>query len=473
MKNLFHHIVILSLISCLQCSSDKEYSYKYPTDGTSFEILDKNHPLCNFKMDLNEFDSTTKISFKIKKVEIPNLEYNSLFAVGPAIQITSDKDSFPFNNLLRIEIPISEKISCITMVGKYNIENGQWQYLRPDLSKKNGLISFSDSTTSIYVPLAYKFVDFERLHKIVLSELGNRIISFNTKKYTKGELSEIATFIDDKLKGIQSELNGYDSLYKICAKDKPKKKRNDLRKFIRITSDSIKKNLSNAEIIDILVNEKNDTSFQYPSISAAHTLAPHIFGNEFECLLTDTAKQNDFWSNYIKLMYYNAIKKELSFIDERDGKVYKVVKIGRQIWMAENLAYKTTEGCWAYNNNPANVTKYGYLYNWETAKKVCPPGWHLPSKSEFETLINNYPQKGGVAFTSLIQGGISGFMARYGGWRDDYEKFGYIGKDAWFWSSTPNEHLAWCLHFWDSIGAVYVDDDYRVLGLSVRCLKDN
>ena len=56
--------------------------------------------------------------------------------------------------------------------------------------------------------------------------------------------------------------------------------------------------------------------------------------------------------------------------------------------MAENLAYKASSGCWAYNNDQNNVAKYGYLYNWETAKVVCPAGWHLPTNDEWTTLEN-------------------------------------------------------------------------------------
>ena len=77
-----------------------------------------------------------------------------------------------------------------------------------------------------------------------------------------------------------------------------------------------------------------------------------------------------------------------SFIDSRDGKKYATVKIGNQIWMAENLAFYTDLGCWLYNNDSTNIKKYGYLYNWETALNVAPEGWHLPSDEEWNELIN-------------------------------------------------------------------------------------
>jgi hypothetical protein len=70
-----------------------------------------------------------------------------------------------------------------------------------------------------------------------------------------------------------------------------------------------------------------------------------------------------------------------AFIDPRDSKPYRWVEIGKiikRVWMAENLNYEA-EG--------SKCGTYGRLYNWEAANRVCPPGWHLPSKKEWDVLI--------------------------------------------------------------------------------------
>ena len=73
-------------------------------------------------------------------------------------------------------------------------------------------------------------------------------------------------------------------------------------------------------------------------------------------------------------------------MDSRDGKTYKIAKIGNQVWMAENLNYETN-GSYCYKDDPEKCAKYGRLYIWESALNACPVGWHLPTKGEYETLL--------------------------------------------------------------------------------------
>ncbi len=170
------------------------------------------------------------------------------------------------------------------------------------------------------------------------------------------------------------------------------------------------------------------------------------------------------------------------FTDQRDQHKYKVIKIGNQIWMAENLAYKKDKGCWAYDNNPSNVEKYGYLYDWQTANKVTPKGWHLPTCDEFSVLFENYEGggsqlfiKGEETFNALKKGGNSNFNMICAGRGNPSDKFSGEGIFAGLWSATvvnANEIEAWCCNLFSKSEQATLTVGRKNIGLSVRLLLD-
>lgn len=174
-----------------------------------------------------------------------------------------------------------------------------------------------------------------------------------------------------------------------------------------------------------------------------------------------------------------------TFTDPRDGKTYKTLIIGTQTWMAENFEYKAGNGCCAYDNNESNVPKYGRLYNWETAKTVCPEGWHLPSDEEWTiltTFLGGQTVAGGKMKTTTgweydadgISTNESGLNILPAGWCDDDGSFQHLGSNAYFWSGTSGatEEYAVGRRLYNYNSKVNRTDSYRTASYSVRCVKN-
>jgi uncharacterized protein (TIGR02145 family) len=148
-----------------------------------------------------------------------------------------------------------------------------------------------------------------------------------------------------------------------------------------------------------------------------------------------------------------------TFTDFRDNKTYKLVKIGTQTWMAENLNFYSNGGSWA------NSEKYGRLYNWKTATTACPSGWHLPSREEFQTLIDYVGGKDN-AYKALSPEGNSGFSYLLAGFRDPINgKIYNTELTCFFWTSTSGIYL----HI---RGGIEFGGNMKADGHSVRCIKD-
>jgi uncharacterized protein (TIGR02145 family) len=173
-----------------------------------------------------------------------------------------------------------------------------------------------------------------------------------------------------------------------------------------------------------------------------------------------------------------------TFKDLRDGKNYKTVTIGNQIWMAENLAFKPNSGnYWAYENDSLNLQKYGYLYDWQTAKRVCPSGWHLPSDEEW-TILTNYlggeSVAGGKMKTTMGwdapnigASNTSGFSGLPGGYRNFMGSFIALGNLGYWWSSTESlTNNAWYRFLFYNFDSVTRFSNDKKDGFSIRCLRD-
>ena len=203
---------------------------------------------------------------------------------------------------------------------------------------------------------------------------------------------------------------------------------------------------------------------------------------------------------------YDPIKGTVTDID---GNVYKVIKIGSQVWMAENLKvihYRdgtpipnipnsnewtslTTGAYCVYDNNESNAEIYGYLYNWyavNDSSNIAPEGWHVPTDDEWKQLEMFL----GTSAGSKLAGnadlwkngnlennatfGESGFFALPGGYRADGDgNFNDVGNYAYFWSSTESIIFsAWYRSVLYNNSFVGRDLDNRNYGFSVRCLRN-
>jgi len=168
-----------------------------------------------------------------------------------------------------------------------------------------------------------------------------------------------------------------------------------------------------------------------------------------------------------------------SFVDKRDKQKYRIVKIGKQIWMAENLNYEV-QGSKCYKK------EYGRLYDWMAAKMACPPGWRLPTDEDWRILVNSV---GGVnvagnklkAKHSWTNGNGTDdykFSALPGGDCDPNGNFSGVGVFGSWWTDTECEYDPTQAYNWylDSEGFKYKVERnngfYNKFQLfSVRCIK--
>lgn len=298
----------------------------------------------------------------------------------------------------------------------------------------------------------------------------------------------------------------------------------DLKFSSSMESSSSEKDLSSSS-----VNEASSSSLESnDSSSSSETPKKYAEAKVMPSGTYDCSEYNCFSTEYLNQEFLEAGKYG-EILDERDGQVYKVVEIDDQVWMAQNLNYADSVETpsllgrsWCYDNESANCSKYGRLYTWavvidsaklasdatnprycgsgttcepaagkvscsvktcgltETVQGICPTGWHLPSYDEWNTLLTALNDSSATGTKLKSQSGwndngngtnVSGFSALPAGfWNCTFDNFYDDGNHVSFWSSKDNQSYAYYL----GIGNDYarLGDDFKNMGLSVRCLKD-
>lgn len=185
-------------------------------------------------------------------------------------------------------------------------------------------------------------------------------------------------------------------------------------------------------------------------------------------------------------------------VTDIDNNTYKTIQIGTQTWMAENLkttrlndgtpiALITNDSIWSRTHEPAYCIWYngiyGAIYNFYTVQteKLCPTGWHVPSKEDLE-ILSEYLGGASVAGGKLKETGTdhwhepnegatnsSGFTALPGGMRSIQGFYSFIGGNGRWWRNSQADIFD--LHYSSGSINLNIGCSYNC-GMTVRCIKD-
>ena len=227
-----------------------------------------------------------------------------------------------------------------------------------------------------------------------------------------------------------------------------------------------------------------------------------------------------FWS--CETTEYSVLEMEYAEdVTDIDGNVYKTVRIGEQIWMAENLRvthfndgteipfapnnYKTSiypdsykDGMYLFSGEVVDIEKCELYYNWsaitgaknnesprpsltERSKNICPEGWRIPTRQDWEVLINNLGGrklaggylKGSADWNTPNEGVLAASKfaaipaAQY---IDGFDPYGYYAIFA-----TADESNAWTtevVYLGYQTSEVIFLQNSKTAGISVRCIKE-
>ena len=235
-------------------------------------------------------------------------------------------------------------------------------------------------------------------------------------------------------------------------------------------------------------------STELDSIAVVKTHSSHnlrFFGKGIELASYDVNLDID------SIIFENSLAGE--FKDSLSGEIYSWVQVGKTKWMTENLnylpnVYPTSDTSsvderyyvYDYDGNSTKEAKkknnyrdYGVLYNWQGALDACPNGWRLPTKDEWEELVDiaqgvaNASNRLRASYSwddsSEVNNSI-GFSALAGGYLNSNFDFAQITSQAYWWSSTRTDDSVYYFNLSKDLALVSATKNEYV-GYSVRCVE--
>lgn len=133
----------------------------------------------------------------------------------------------------------------------------------------------------------------------------------------------------------------------------------------------------------------------------------------------------------------------LKFIDDRDHEEYNLVRIGGQLWFAENLRHHVEDRSFLYKQKYSSFKKNGYLYSKDALDELCPPGWHIPSAADFTKLFQSLEKSAhAMNWIEMFAGKHldQNLSLQFSGFGSEVQMdFWEEGQGAYFWTSTEGK----------------------------------
>ncbi len=202
---------------------------------------------------------------------------------------------------------------------------------------------------------------------------------------------------------------------------------------------------------------------------------------------------------------------EGTMTDARDAQEYRTLTLGSQTWMAQNLNWEAPTESWCYDGSPLYCELWGRLYSWDAmlqgespsktnpsqVKGVCPTGWHVPSRAEWDELAQTvvdytgegvfseaewsrvgYYLKANIGWSSVAGGGIDkfGFSAGAFGYRyyvSDIDIFKADRVHGYFWTASEKDSdNGFLTAFSSNTSGMDRTNAPKDAAVYVRCVKD-